>query len=112
VTVWNAGLGGHFLMKLKFSQRVLEELSNVAFKKKIRPVGAELFHAGGWMDRRTYTTKQMVASRNFAKAPKNSSYQCCRTPCQNFILRLHEKGTTKMLKLRLRQALTRKTFVR
>ena len=35
---------------------------------KIRPVGAELFHA----DRRTYMTKLIVAFRNFAKAPKNT----------------------------------------
>jgi hypothetical protein len=33
---------------------------------KIRPVGAELFHA----DRRTDMTKLMVVFRNFAKAPK------------------------------------------
>jgi hypothetical protein len=34
---------------------------------KIRPVGAELFHA----DRRTDMTKLIVAFRNFANAPKN-----------------------------------------
>jgi hypothetical protein len=34
---------------------------------KIRPLGAELFHADG----RTDTTKLKVAFRNFAKAPKN-----------------------------------------
>jgi len=33
---------------------------------KIRPVGAELFHA----DRRTDTEKLIVAFRNFANAPK------------------------------------------
>ena len=33
---------------------------------KIRPVGAELFHA----DRRTDMTKLIVAIRNFANAPK------------------------------------------
>ena len=33
---------------------------------KIRPVGAELFHADG----QTGTTKQIAASDNFAKAPK------------------------------------------
>jgi hypothetical protein len=36
---------------------------------KIRPVGAELFHA----DRRTDTTKLIVAFRNFANAPKKNS---------------------------------------
>jgi hypothetical protein len=34
---------------------------------KIRPVGAELFHANG----RTDMTKLTVANRNFANAPKN-----------------------------------------
>jgi len=33
---------------------------------KIRPVGAELFHA----DKRTDVTKLIVAFRNFANAPK------------------------------------------
>jgi hypothetical protein len=36
---------------------------------KIRPVGAELFHA----DSRTDMTKLIVAFRNFANAPKNYS---------------------------------------
>jgi len=35
---------------------------------KIRPVGAELLHA----NRRTDTTKLIVATRNFANAPKNT----------------------------------------
>jgi hypothetical protein len=35
---------------------------------KIRPVGAELFHEP---DGRTDMTKLLVASRNFANAPKN-----------------------------------------
>jgi hypothetical protein len=42
---------------------------------KIRPVGAELFHA----DRRTDMTKLIVAFRNFANAPKNSDYFPIRT---------------------------------
>jgi hypothetical protein len=37
---------------------------------KIRPVGAELFHADG----RTDMTKLTVAFRNFGNAPKNSAY--------------------------------------
>ena len=36
---------------------------------KIRPVGAEIFHAGG----RTDMTKQVVAFRNFANAPNKTS---------------------------------------
>jgi hypothetical protein len=38
---------------------------------KIRPVGAELFHA----DRRTDMTKLIVAFRNFAKATKSESWR-------------------------------------
>jgi hypothetical protein len=37
---------------------------------KIRPVGAELFHAG----RRTDMTKLIVAFRYFAKAPKKQNF--------------------------------------
>jgi hypothetical protein len=36
---------------------------------KIRPVGADLFHA----DKRAGITKLIVAFRNFANAPKNCS---------------------------------------
>jgi hypothetical protein len=39
---------------------------------KIRPVGAELFHADWRTDGRTDTTKLIVALRNFAKEPKNT----------------------------------------
>jgi hypothetical protein len=41
---------------------------NVNTLKKIRPVGAELFHA----DRQTDMKKPIVAFRNFANAPKFS----------------------------------------
>jgi len=37
---------------------------------KIRPVGAELFHADGRTDRRSDMTKLIVAFRNFANAPE------------------------------------------
>jgi len=36
---------------------------------KIRPVGAELFHAGGRANGRTYITKVVVSFRNFGKTP-------------------------------------------
>jgi hypothetical protein len=36
---------------------------------KIRPVGAELFHEAGQMEKQTYTTKLIVDFRNFANAP-------------------------------------------
>jgi hypothetical protein len=38
---------------------------------KIRPVGAELFHADGQTDGQTDMTKIMVAFSNFANAPKD-----------------------------------------
>jgi hypothetical protein len=37
---------------------------------KIRPVGAELFHANGPTNRRTDMMKLTVAFRNFENAPK------------------------------------------
>ena len=40
---------------------------------KIRPVGAELFHADGRTDKRTDMTKLTVAFRNFSNAPENQN---------------------------------------
>jgi len=40
---------------------------------KIRPVGAELFHAEGQIEGLTDMTKLKVALSNFANAPKNRS---------------------------------------
>jgi hypothetical protein len=37
---------------------------------KIYPVGTELFHADGWMDRQTDMTKFVVAFGNLANTPK------------------------------------------
>ena len=37
---------------------------------KIRPVGAELLHADGWIDGRTDITKLILVLRNLANAPK------------------------------------------
>ena len=53
-------------MKLEFSWQIFEAYSTPNFIK-IRPVGAELFHA----DRRTDMTKVIVAFRNSANEPKN-----------------------------------------
>jgi hypothetical protein len=52
-------------MKLDFSRHIFEK-TQVSNPFKIRPVGAELFHAGG----RTETTKIIVSFRYFANAPK------------------------------------------
>ena len=53
------------LMKLEFSRQIFENPTNI----KYRPVGAELFHAGGRTDRRKDMTKLIVTFRNFANAP-------------------------------------------
>jgi hypothetical protein len=49
---------------------------------KIQPVGAELFHAdrrtGGRIDRQTDKTKLLVAFRNFANAPEETTV-CMRS---------------------------------
>jgi hypothetical protein len=52
-------------MKPELSPQIFEKYSNIKFrKKKIRPVGAELFLADG----RTDTTKIRVAFRNLSKS--------------------------------------------
>ena len=54
------------------THELLERFSNnnyISHFKKIRPVGAEFFHA----DRRTDMTKLMVTFRKFTNAPKNLS---------------------------------------
>jgi len=54
---------------------------------KIRPLGAELFHADGQTDGRT-DGQIIVAFRNFANAPKNSHiFQCLLTI--SFHIKLH-----------------------
>jgi len=45
---------------------------------KIRPVGAELFHADGWTDRQTEMTKLIVTFYSFANAPKSCKVSCRR----------------------------------
>jgi hypothetical protein len=55
-------------MKLEFSQQIFKNnlISNFM---KIRPVGAEFFHAGRRTDRQK-KTKLVVVFSNFVKAPK------------------------------------------
>ena len=61
-------------MKLEFSRQIFEkaQISNLI---KIRPEGAELFHAEGHgrTDGQTDMTKLIVAFRNFASAPKTAT---------------------------------------
>jgi hypothetical protein len=58
------------LIKLEFSRQFFENYSISNFMK-IRPVGAELFHAtDGRTNGRTDVKKLIVAFSNFANAPK------------------------------------------
>jgi len=56
------------VMRLNFSRHIFESIQ--IYFMKIRPVGAEFFHAGGRKDRRTEGHRAMkkliVAFRNFA----------------------------------------------
>ena len=58
-------------MKLKFSRQFFPKNTQIPNFIKVRPVGAELFHA----DRRTdgHGTKLVVIFRKFTNAPKNTS---------------------------------------
>jgi hypothetical protein len=57
-------------MKLKLSRQIFEN-TQISNFMKIRPVGAEMFHADIRIDGQTDTTKVTVAFRNFANASKN-----------------------------------------
>jgi len=57
------------LKKPEFSRQILEKNIQVLNFMNIRPVGAELFHAGGRTDR----TKLTVPFHNFANAPKDGT---------------------------------------
>jgi hypothetical protein len=61
----SAGYSSQILMKLEFS-RQFSKNNQISNFTKIRPMGAEFFHADG----RTDMTKVIVAFRNFANAPK------------------------------------------
>jgi len=59
-------------MKVEFSGHIFEKYSNFI---KMRPVGAELFHADGRTDGQTEMTKLIIVLRSFANAPHyNGSY--------------------------------------
>ena len=61
------------LKKLDFCRQILEN-PQISYLVKIRPVGAELFHA----DRRTDMTKLIVAFRYFANVPNYYPKHCSR----------------------------------
>jgi len=65
-----------FLIKFEFSRQIFEKKNTQKSDfMKIRPVGAELFHADrwtdGWTDGQIDMTKLIVAFRNFVNAPTN-----------------------------------------
>jgi hypothetical protein len=57
-------------MKLEFRRQIFQKYRNTYFTK-IRPVGAEFFHAEGRTDGQIDMTKLIVTFRNFMNAPKN-----------------------------------------
>jgi len=58
-------------MKLEFSRQIFEN-NQIRNFMKIRPVGAELFHADRWTDRHN---EAIVAFPSMTKAPKNQTKQ-------------------------------------
>jgi hypothetical protein len=60
---------------------------------KIRPVGAEMFHADRYTDGQIDMTKLIIAFLNFANAPKNYVV-CFRVGIRNFILQPYYKTNT------------------
>jgi hypothetical protein len=71
-------------MEVELSQKIFEKHQTSNFTK-IHPVGAQCFHEGGRADGRTDMTKMMVAFRNFANAPKNSTFFPRSTFLSSFI---------------------------
>jgi hypothetical protein len=57
-------------MNLEFSSEIFEKSTNIKFFK-IRPLGAQMYHADWWTDKQADTTKVIVAFGNFASFPKN-----------------------------------------
>ena len=58
------------LIKLEVFRQIFEKKKQISRLIKIRPVGAELFHAGGRIDEKTDMTELTVAFRNFANVHK------------------------------------------
>ena len=67
---------GQILMELEFSRHISEKKTQIPNFTKIRPVGAELFHAERWTDMK----RLIVAFRNFANAPKKLKHASTRLP--------------------------------
>ena len=88
-------------MKFEFSRKIFEkpQLSNF---KKILPVYARFFHAGGRTDgqtgRQTDMTKLIVPFQKFANAAKNSTFFSRSTFISSLINRLKTKRRPLYLK--------------
>lgn len=67
---------------------------------KMRPMGAEFFHADGWADRHTNMTKVMVDFPNFSKAPNIlNSWALDRYSVHVVVLRYHQRIIKKLLRI-------------
>jgi hypothetical protein len=62
----------HIVMEIEFSRQISEKNTRILNFMTIRPVGAEMLHADGRTDRDM--TNLILPFRNFANAPKTSSY--------------------------------------
>ena len=67
--MWSACYSCQILMKLEFSQQILKN-NQISNFMKICPMGAEFFHAYGWMDGWTDMMKLIVGLCNFENMPK------------------------------------------
>ena len=64
-------------MRLEFSRQIFEQSSNIKCHENLS-VRAELFQVHGQTQRKTDTTKLIVAFRNFANAPKKGIIELIR----------------------------------
>ena len=60
-------------MKVEFSRQIIEKQRKISNFMKIRPLGAELFHAGRQKEGRTVLKEMIVVFRNFACVPKKET---------------------------------------
>jgi hypothetical protein len=70
IFIWRTRYSCHTFENLVFLV-IFSEITQVSNLIKIRSVGAELFHTYRKTDGRTDMTKQIIAFRNFSKAPTN-----------------------------------------
>ena len=71
-------------MKPEFYEQISENIP-ISNLMKIRPVRAELFHAGGRTGKPTNTTQLVVVFHNFANPPK-TLYSSVRKYYEKYVL--------------------------